>query len=80
MIGKSRIALIKENSLSITNLELQAAVTASTIKVRIMEELKETVNQCIPLLRLDNCDELFAQLFKFWMLLTMSIKFLIVPI
>ena len=43
MIGKSRIAPIKENSLSIPKLELQAAVTASRIKVKIMEELKETV-------------------------------------
>ena len=43
VIGKSRIAPIKENSLSIPKLELQAAVTASRIKVKIMEELKETV-------------------------------------
>ena len=43
MIGKSRIAPIKENSLSILKLELQAAVTASKIKVKIMEEPKETV-------------------------------------
>ena len=43
VIGKSRIAPIKENLLSIPKLELQAAVTASRIKVKIMEELKETV-------------------------------------
>ena len=43
VIGKSRIAPIEENSLSIPKLELQAAVTASRIKVKIIEELKETV-------------------------------------
>ena len=39
MIGKLR------NSLSIPKLELQAAVTTSRIKVKIMEELKETVTK-----------------------------------
>ena len=43
VIGKSRTAPIKENSLSIPKLELPAAVTASRIQVKIMEELKETV-------------------------------------
>ena len=43
MIDKSRIAQIKENSLSITKLELQVAFTVSKIKVKIMEELKERV-------------------------------------
>ena len=36
VIGKSRIAPIKENSLSISKLELHAAVTVSRIKVKIM--------------------------------------------
>ena len=43
VIGKSRIAPIKENPLSIPKLELQAALTATRIKVKITEELKETV-------------------------------------
>ena len=43
VIGKSRIAPFKENSLSIPKLELQVAVTTSRIKIKIMEELKETV-------------------------------------
>ena len=43
MIGKSIIAPIKENSLSLPKLELEAAVTASRIKVKIVVELKETV-------------------------------------
>ena len=47
MIGKSRIAPIKDNSLSIPKLELQAAVTVSRIKVKIMEELKETVTSVL---------------------------------
>ena len=44
MIGKWRIAPFEvKNSRSIPKLELQAAVTASRIKVKIMEKLKETV-------------------------------------
>ena len=43
MVGKSRIARIKGNSLSIPKVELQGAVTALIIKVKILEELKETV-------------------------------------
>ena len=43
VIGKSIIAPIKGNSLNMPKLELQAAFTASRIKVKIMEELKETV-------------------------------------
>ena len=44
MTGKWRIALFEvKNSLSIPKLELQAAVTASRLKVKIMEKLKETV-------------------------------------
>ena len=42
VISKSRIAPIKENSLSIPKLETHTAVTASRIKVKIMGELKET--------------------------------------
>ena len=40
---QSIIVLIKENSLSLPKLELQTAVAAFRIKVKIMEELKETV-------------------------------------
>lgn len=43
VIGKSRIAPIKENPLTKPKLELQAAATASRIKVKIIVELKETL-------------------------------------
>ena len=41
VIGKSRIAPIKENSLSIPKLQLHAAVTLSRIKVKILVELSK---------------------------------------
>ena len=40
VIGKLRIAPIKENSFSIQKLEPQTAVVPSRIKAKIMEELK----------------------------------------
>ena len=82
MIGKSRIAPIKGNSLSISKLELQAAVTASKIKAKIMEELKETVT-CVFLWSDSKTalNYLHNQYSNFgYMLLTVSMKFLIVPI
>ena len=65
MIDKSRNTQIKENSLSITKLELQVAFTVSKIKDNGGTQRKSY--QWIPLARLENCIELFAQrLFKFW--------------
>ena len=40
VFGKLRISPVKENSFSIPNLEIQAAVTVSIIKVKVMEELQ----------------------------------------
>ena len=73
MIGKSRIAPIKENSLSIPKLQLQAAVTLSRIKVKILVELKETVT-----LYLIICTTII-QILKH-ILLIVSMKFLIVTL
>ena len=42
---KLRLAPIKQNSLTIPKLELQAAVIASRIKLTILEAMREAVSQ-----------------------------------
>ena len=68
---------------NIQKFDLQAAVSASRIKVKIMKGLKETATSAyIFLVQLKNCIKLFAQwLFKFWSIChSVSTEFLIVPI
>ena len=80
MIGKLRIALIKENSLSIPKLELQTVVTVSRIKVKIMEELKETVASVFIWSGLKTVLNFLHNYSNFGVYVTVSTKFYILPI
>ena len=80
MIGKLRIASIKENSLSIPKLELQAAVTVSRIKVKIMEELKETVASVFIWSGSKTVLNFLHNYSNFRVYVTLSMKFYILPI
>ena len=80
VIGKLRIALIKENSLSIPKLELQAVVTVSRIKVKIMEELKETVASVFIWSGSKTVLKFLHNYSNFGVYVTVSMKFYILPI
>ena len=82
MTAKSRIAQITENSLSIPKIELQSALTVSKIKIKIIEKLKETVTSMFlwsdlgTVLNYLHNDYSNSEC----LLLTVSMKFFIVPI